>query len=381
MFGQTFDPHDLAIIGLLVVLEGVLSIDNALVLGLLAKRLPKHLQGKALTYGLVGAFVFRLIAIATAASCSASAHRQLLGGLYLVYVSVKHFFFESTTNTANTSAVGRRRHADPRRRPDGRARQSPERSESSPAAPRRGAGGIVPAPRDSGPPSLVIELTDIAFAIDSILAAIALVGRAGHPTAAPQALGRLHRRHARRHPDALRRRPVHQAAGAVPAVRDLRLPAGHRDRAQAGGRLARSTRPRGPHRVDFHDFGKLDFWIFWLLMIGCFGIGFIPKRRPQRPKGWPNARGDGVSRGLKSHQWTTTFAPIGVIVMPTTGNPTTRRRPLLRSQAPSCCSSATGSAGMIGAIARIATGRPEGAGAVHRPEGLQDPLRAGVGQR
>ena len=61
MFGQTFDIHDVAIIGLLVVLEGVLSIDNALVLGLLAKRLPKHEQGHALTYGLIGAFVLAKI--------------------------------------------------------------------------------------------------------------------------------------------------------------------------------------------------------------------------------------------------------------------------------------------------------------------------------
>jgi predicted tellurium resistance membrane protein TerC len=36
LFGQVFDWHDLAIVGLLIVLEGVLSIDNALVLGLLA---------------------------------------------------------------------------------------------------------------------------------------------------------------------------------------------------------------------------------------------------------------------------------------------------------------------------------------------------------
>ena len=66
MFHQTFEPHDLLVIGILVILEGVLSIDNALVLGLLAKRVPKRLQGRALTYGLIGAFVFRLLAIAFA---------------------------------------------------------------------------------------------------------------------------------------------------------------------------------------------------------------------------------------------------------------------------------------------------------------------------
>src|SRR5688500_11122004 len=93
MFGQTFDAHDLFVIGLLIVLEGVLSIDNALVLGLLAKRLPKKLQGRALTYGLVGAFVFRIIAIATASYLLRWRIVKLLGGGYLVYVAVKHFFF------------------------------------------------------------------------------------------------------------------------------------------------------------------------------------------------------------------------------------------------------------------------------------------------
>ena len=32
VFGQTFELHDLVIVGLLCVLEGILSIDNALVL-------------------------------------------------------------------------------------------------------------------------------------------------------------------------------------------------------------------------------------------------------------------------------------------------------------------------------------------------------------
>ena len=80
---------------MLIVLEGVLSIDNALVLGLLAKRLPKHQQKRALTYGLVGAFVFRLIAIATATFLLKWTIFKLLGGAYLIYVAVKHFFFES----------------------------------------------------------------------------------------------------------------------------------------------------------------------------------------------------------------------------------------------------------------------------------------------
>ena len=47
MLHQTFEPHDLILIAFLVVLEGVLSIDNALVLGLLARRVPKYLRPRA----------------------------------------------------------------------------------------------------------------------------------------------------------------------------------------------------------------------------------------------------------------------------------------------------------------------------------------------
>src|SRR5437763_1945268 len=92
-FGQTFEPHDLFVIGVLVILEGVLSIDNALVLGLLARRLPKFLQGRALTYGLVGAFAFRLLAVAMASWLLHWRFVKLLGGAYLLWVALKHFFF------------------------------------------------------------------------------------------------------------------------------------------------------------------------------------------------------------------------------------------------------------------------------------------------
>src|SRR5256885_15279967 len=93
-FGQKAEPHDLVIVALLVVLEGVLSIDNALVLGLLAKRVPKRLQGRALTYGLVGALVFRMAAIGAATWLLQWTWAKLLGGAYLIYVSFKHFLFD-----------------------------------------------------------------------------------------------------------------------------------------------------------------------------------------------------------------------------------------------------------------------------------------------
>src|SRR4051812_11860760 len=108
MFGQTFDPHDLIIVGLLVVLEGVLSIDNALVLGLLARRLPKRLRPRALSYGLIGAFVFRVIAIFIAGFLLTWRLPKLIGGGYLVYMAIRHLFFD--TGPAHEDGHGDRHH-------------------------------------------------------------------------------------------------------------------------------------------------------------------------------------------------------------------------------------------------------------------------------
>jgi hypothetical protein len=58
---------DFVTIGLLVLLEGLLSADNALVLAVLVLGLPRADQKKALRYGIIGAFVFRGIATAFAA--------------------------------------------------------------------------------------------------------------------------------------------------------------------------------------------------------------------------------------------------------------------------------------------------------------------------
>ena len=54
----------------LVFLEGLLSADNALVLAVMVRHLPKPQQKRALRYGIWGAFVFRLIAVVFATYCS-----------------------------------------------------------------------------------------------------------------------------------------------------------------------------------------------------------------------------------------------------------------------------------------------------------------------
>jgi predicted tellurium resistance membrane protein TerC len=56
-----FAWSDVLTILLLVVLEGLLSADNAIVLAIMVLGLPKSEQQKALKYGLVGAFAIRIV--------------------------------------------------------------------------------------------------------------------------------------------------------------------------------------------------------------------------------------------------------------------------------------------------------------------------------
>jgi YkoY family integral membrane protein len=178
ILGQKLEVQDLAVVLLLVVLEGMLSIDNALVLGLLAKRLPKNEQPKALLYGLAGAFIFRFIAVLTASLLLRWTFVKFLGGAYLVYIGVRHLFFESKEKEVEKIILDE--HGHPKLVEESGEELSEEEEELEirervpvyMTARRRKELGLA----SFWPTVFVIELTDIAFAVDSILAAIAMVG-------------------------------------------------------------------------------------------------------------------------------------------------------------------------------------------------------------
>ena len=131
---------DLVTIGLLVIIEGLLSADNALVLAILVLGLPKHQQRKALRYGILGAFFFRIVAIFLAVHLMQVAFVKLIGAGYLFWLTYNHFF-------------GRE--------------EGEDRSTIKPAAAWMGLSpfwGTVAK----------VELTDIVFAVDSILVAVAM---------------------------------------------------------------------------------------------------------------------------------------------------------------------------------------------------------------
>ena len=131
---------DFLTIGLLVLLEGLLSADNALVLAILVLGLPRGQQRKALRYGIVGAFTFRILAVLLAVHLIQVTVVKLVGAAYLLYLSYQHFF-------AKGSAA--------------------ERRQIKPARPWIGLTAFWAT-------VVKVELTDIVFAVDSILVAVAM---------------------------------------------------------------------------------------------------------------------------------------------------------------------------------------------------------------
>ncbi len=87
-----FSPESAGIIFTLIILEGLLSADNAIVLAVMVKHLPPVERRKALMYGLVGAYIFRFIAIGIGVFLVELRWVQVLGGLYLIYLAVAHFY-------------------------------------------------------------------------------------------------------------------------------------------------------------------------------------------------------------------------------------------------------------------------------------------------
>ena len=133
-------PADLVTIALLVLLEGLLSADNAMVLAVLVLGLPKDEQKKALQYGVVGAFAFRSIATLLAAYLIKVTWVKLFGAAYLVYLAVQHFS----------------------QRGGDEARRTPPAAVAMFGLTAFWATVVK------------VELTDVVFAIDSILVAVAM---------------------------------------------------------------------------------------------------------------------------------------------------------------------------------------------------------------
>jgi YkoY family integral membrane protein len=84
----------------IMILEIVLSIDNAAVLAAMVKELPKEQQKKALTYGIAGAYIFRGLALVFVSILVQLVWLKVVGGLYLIYLAYKALFVKSGSESS-----------------------------------------------------------------------------------------------------------------------------------------------------------------------------------------------------------------------------------------------------------------------------------------
>lgn len=135
LIGNVFSWNVLVQVGLLFVLEAVLSADNAIALAALTQHLhqPK-LQKQLLNLGLLMAYGLRILLIVGAVWVTQFWQFELAGALYLLWLVYRHFLTD----------------ADAQMKPTQSSQHSLWR--------------MVP----------VIALTDLAFSLDSITTAIAL---------------------------------------------------------------------------------------------------------------------------------------------------------------------------------------------------------------
>ena len=124
---------------ILIALEGLLAADNALVLAIMVKHLPEAERKKALFYGLFGALVFRFLSLFIISFLVDIWQVQAIGALYLLFIALNHILRKLWFHGKDST---------------------------KPKKEKKGSGFWVTV--------LKVELADIAFAIDSILAAIAL---------------------------------------------------------------------------------------------------------------------------------------------------------------------------------------------------------------
>lgn len=86
----------LIIIFNLILIESLLSVDNAAVLATMVLDLPPDQRKRALRYGIIGAYVFRGLSLIFAAWLIKIWWLKPLGGAYLIYLTIDYFRSKAT---------------------------------------------------------------------------------------------------------------------------------------------------------------------------------------------------------------------------------------------------------------------------------------------
>ena len=145
-------PADLLIIFNLIILEALLSVDNAAVLATMVKDLPGKQKQRALRYGLWGAYIFRGLCLLVATWLIKIIWLKIVGGLYLLWLGIGHFTKRVDTVDDRVEHAAADRHHSP----------------------------LYRFMRDKlhipifWSTVIMVELVDLVFSIDNVFAAVAL---------------------------------------------------------------------------------------------------------------------------------------------------------------------------------------------------------------
>ena len=127
----------------LVLMEILMSFDNALILAAQSKQLPdKEEQKKALFYGMWGSYIFRFLIIGIGTYLINFWPIKVLGAVYLVLLSVSHFYKQKHGNISIFKSKRKKKQLTGKKR----------------------FWSVV----------ISIEFIDIAFSVDAVLAALAI---------------------------------------------------------------------------------------------------------------------------------------------------------------------------------------------------------------
>lgn len=150
LFQQIIDKPvpSLTVILNLILIESLLSVDNAAVLATMVLDLPKDQRKKALKYGIIGAYVFRGICLLFAAMLIQIWWFKPVGGIYLLILAIKYFFTKKKVEDPQTIA------------------EELERKQRSWLY-RKTLGAFGPF----WSTVILVELMDLAFSIDNVIAA------------------------------------------------------------------------------------------------------------------------------------------------------------------------------------------------------------------
>jgi len=125
----------LPVIVSLIIIEGLLSVDNALAIAAMANHLPGSQKYLALKFGIIGAYFFRGLCLAFAAWIIENPWLKICGAAYLVYLMCDHFHGSEDTKSAEPSKMA-----------------------------QRGFFGTIAA----------IEIMDLSLSVDNVVAAVAM---------------------------------------------------------------------------------------------------------------------------------------------------------------------------------------------------------------